>query len=128
MAVTAREGAHEARLSQPCQGVAQLRLKDDDGGERAISEDHAEQRADHRKLREYGDEVGQREDHEADHDLQRPGPDEKEQEPVDDERDQQDLEQIRPEPRGEELKGVDVHVGLVVAPASARASRVIATS
>src|SRR6185295_12011565 len=126
--VPAREGAHEARLPEPRQGVAELGLEHDDGRERAVRKDDAEQRADHRELREYRHEIRERQNHETDHDLQRARADEKQQETVDDERHQQDLEEIRPKPGGQELKGVDVHVGLVVALASARASRVRATS
>src|SRR6266566_1916827 len=120
--VAARERAHEARLAKPRQRVAQLRLEDHDRCEGAVGEHDAEQRADHRELGEHGHEVGQRQNHETDDDLQRARPDEEQQEPVDDERHEQDLEEIRPEPRRQELEGVDVHGGLVVALASARAS------
>ena len=103
-------------------------MEHDDRGERAVREHDTEQRADHRELREQRREIHERHDHDPDDDLDRPRPDEKQEEAVDDERDEQDLKEIRPQPGGQKLKGVYVHGGLVVALASARASRVSATS
>src|SRR5712664_1965854 len=97
--VPTREHPHETRLAEPGESVAQLGLEHHDRRERAVGEDDAQQRADHRELREHRDEVGERQDDESDDDLERPGPDEEQEKTIDDERDEQDLEDVRPETR-----------------------------
>src|SRR5207249_1990379 len=105
-----------------------LRLKDDDRGEWREGEHDAEQEADHRELREHGDEVRDRQDHQADDDLNRPRAHEEQQEAVDGDRDDENLDRVGPEPGGEEAIGVEVHRARVVARATSKASRARATS
>src|SRR5438094_5537291 len=132
LALALREAAQEPRLTEPGQGVPQLGLEHHHGRERAEREDVGEQRADHRELGEQRREVGDRQDHDAHHDLHRPRPDQEQQEAVDDGTDRQNLAHARPEPRDQEPVGFEVHGALVpfpvVAPATRSASQASAAS